>query len=522
MDEQNYKGADPLGQDKRQVQESQRFTRKRQKPATPNEAFFQHGKVPPQSVDLEEAVLGAMMLEKDALTEVIEILQPAVFYKEAHQVIFAAIQRLFANTEPVDILTVTDALRKSGELEQAGGPYYITMLTNRVASAANIEYHAHIILQKYIQRELIRISSDVIKDAYEDTTDVFDLLDKAESHLFQISENSLRRTSRTMQSLVKEAIQEIAAGRKHEGHLKGVGSGFSELDRVTGGWQKSDLVILASRPGMGKTALALTMARNAAVDFKKPVAVFSLEMSAVQLVTRLISSETGINAEKLKKGNLDDVEWQHLHAKITSLIDAPILIDDTPALTIFELRAKSRRLKAQHNIELIILDYLQLMQGGAEHKGNREQEISSISRSLKALSKELDVPIIALSQLSREVEKRGGTKKPILSDLRESGSIEQDADMVIFIYRPEYYKIEQDEKGESTTGLAEISIAKNRSGSTKDIQLRFIAKYAKFADYGDDLEPSDTISPNAAFDGQVRTRNVMSRMDEIDHEDPPF
>jgi replicative DNA helicase len=522
MEDQNYKAADPLGQDKRQIQENQRFNRRKPKNPTPNEAYFQHGKVPPQSVDLEEAVLGAMMLEKDALTEVIEILQPAVFYKEAHQVIFAAIQRLFANTEPVDILTVTDALRKSGELEVAGGPYYITMLTNRVASAANIEYHAHIILQKYIQRELIRISSDVIKDAYEDTTDVFDLLDKAESNLFQISENSLRRTSRTMQSLVKEAIQEIAAGRKHEGHLKGVGSGFSELDRITGGWQKSDVVILASRPGMGKTALALTMARNAAVDFKKPVAVFSLEMSAVQLVTRLISSETGINAEKLKKGNLDDIEWQHLHAKITSLIDAPILIDDTPALTIFELRAKSRRLKAQHNIELIILDYLQLMQGGAEHKGNREQEISSISRSLKALSKELDVPIIALSQLSREVEKRGGTKKPILSDLRESGSIEQDADMVIFIYRPEYYKIDQDEKGESTTGLAEISIAKNRSGSTKDIKLRFIAKYAKFADYSDDFEGSDTISPNMAFDGQVRTRNVMSRMDDIEHEDQPF
>jgi replicative DNA helicase len=522
MEDQNYKGVDPLGQDKRQVVENQRITRKKPAKPTPNESYFQHGKVPPQSVDLEEAVLGAMMLEKDALTEVIEILQPAVFYKEAHQVIFSAIQRLFANTEPVDILTVTDSLRKSGELEVAGGPYYITMLTNRVASAANIEYHAHIILQKYIQRELIRISSDVIKDAYEDTTDVFDLLDKAENNLFQVSENSLRRTSRTMQSLVKEAIQEIAAGRKHEGHLKGVGSGFSELDRVTGGWQKSDVVILASRPGMGKTALALTMARNAAVDFKKPVAVFSLEMSAVQLVTRLISSETGINAEKLKKGNLDDIEWQHLHAKITNLIDAPIFIDDTPALTIFELRAKSRRLKAQHSIELIILDYLQLMQGGAEHKGNREQEISSISRSLKALSKELDVPIIALSQLSREVEKRGGTKKPILSDLRESGSIEQDADMVLFIYRPEYYKIETDEKGESTTGLAEISIAKNRSGATKDLKLRFIAKYAKFADYGDDYDVTDTISPNTSFEGQVRTRNVMSRMDEIDHEDQPF
>ncbi|HNW75510.1 MAG TPA: replicative DNA helicase [Bacteroidales bacterium] len=522
MEDQNYKSAESLGQDKRQLSEGQGLSRKKPRNPSPNESYFQFGKVPPQAIELEEAVLGAMMLEKDALTEVIEILSPQVFYKESHRVIFSAIQRLFADTEPIDILTVTEALKKSGELEMAGGPYYITMLTNRVASAANIEYHAHIILQKYIQRELIKISSEVIKDAYEDTTDVFDLLDKAESNLFQISESSLRRTSRTMQALVKEAIEEIAAGRKNDGHLKGVGTGFSELDRITGGWQKSDLIIIASRPGMGKTALSLTMARNAAVDFKKPIAVFSLEMSAVQLVTRLISSETGINAEKLKKGNLNDIEWQHLNSKITTLIDAPIFIDDTPALTIFELRAKTRRLKAQHDIDMIILDYLQLMQGGAEHKGNREQEISSISRSLKALAKELNIPIIALSQLSRDVEKRGGTKKPILSDLRESGSIEQDADMVLFIYRPEYYKIETDEKGESTNGTAEISIAKNRSGATKDIKLRFIAQYAKFADYSDEYDPSDTISPNTSFDGQVRTRNVMSRMDEIDHEDPTF
>lgn len=521
MEDLTNKMPDPLGQDRKQIQEKGRPGFKRTKRPL-NEIFVEHGKVPPQATELEETILGAMMLEKDACAEVIEILRPEVFYKESHQVIFASIQRLFANTEPIDILTVTEALRKSGELEIAGGPFYITMLTNRVASSANIEYHAHILLQKYIQRELIKISSDIIKDAYEDTTDVFDLLDKAEGNLFYISENSLRRTSRDMQSLVTEAIQEIAAGRKHEGHLKGVGSGFTELDRITSGWQKSDLVILASRPGMGKTAFALTMARNAAVNFKKPVAVFSLEMSAVQLVTRLIASETGIPAEKLKRGTLDEIEWQHLNAKISTLVDAPLYIDDTPALTIFELRAKSRRLKAQHHIEMIILDYLQLMQGGAEHRGNREQEISAISRSLKALSKELDVPIIALSQLSREVEKRGGTKKPILSDLRESGSIEQDADMVLFIYRPEYYKIDVDEKGESTAGVAEISIAKNRSGATKDIKLRFIAKYAKFNDLEDYDTDNNTIQANESFDGSVRTRNVMSRMDEIDHDEVPF
>ena len=519
MEELRPDKPDPIGHDKKQLREVQQPGRKRIRKNLVSEVMVDHGKIPPQAIDLEEAVLGAMMLEKDPLTEVIEILKPEVFYKEAHQIIFSAIQKLFASTEPVDILTVTEALRKSGELDIVGGPYYITMLTNRVASSANIEFHAHILLQKYIQRELIHISSEIIKDAYEDTTDVFDLLDKAENNLFYISENSLRRSYRSMESLVKEAIQEIAAGRKHDGQLRGVGSGFTELDRVTGGWQKADLTIVASRPGMGKTALALTMARNAAVMFNKPVAVFSLEMSAVSLVTRLIASETGIPAEKLKKGNLDNDEWTLLNNKVSHLIDAPLYIDDTPALTIFELRAKSRRLKQQHAIEMIILDYLQLMQGGAEHKGNREQEISSISRSLKALAKELDVPIIALSQLSREVEKRGGTKKPILSDLRESGSIEQDADMVLFIYRPEYYKIDVDAKGDSTIGLAEISIAKNRNGAIKDIKLRFVAKYAKFIDYQDDFAYADNIPSGSSFDGTVRTRNVMSRMDEIDHDE---
>ena len=516
MEEMKRDGPDPLGPDKKQLQDNQRTNRKRAKKSPVSEVFIEHGKVPPQAVDLEEAVLGAMMLEKDPLTDVIEILKPEIFYKEAHQIIFKTIKNLFASTEPVDILTVTEALRKSGELDLVGGPYYITMLTNRVASAANIEYHAHILLQKYIQRELIHISSEVIKEAYEDTTDVLDLLDRAENNLYYISENSLRRTSRSMEDLVKEAIQEIAAGEKQAGQLRGVGSGFTELDRITGGWQCAELSILASRPGMGKTAMALTMARNAAVNFNKPVVVFSLEMSAVQLVTRLIASETGIPAEKLKRGTLDTDEWNLLNSKVSHLIDAPLYIDDTPALTLFELRAKSRRLKQQYDVEMIILDYLQLMQGGAEHKGNREQEISSISRSLKALAKELNVPIIALSQLSREVEKRGGTKKPILSDLRESGSIEQDADMVLFIYRPEYYKIDVDEKGESTTGLAEISIAKNRSGPTKEIKLRFIARYAKFIDYEDDAAFADTFSPSASFDGNVRTRKVMSRMDDME------
>jgi len=504
-----------------QATESQR-ARKRGSKTTFNEGIIEQGKVPPQALDLEEAVLGAMMLENDRLAEVIEVLKPEAFYKEAHQHIFSAILQLFANNQPVDILTVTEELRQRGILDLVGGSYNITMLTNRVASAANIEFHSRIILQKYIQRELIRVSSGIIKEAYEDTTDVFDLLDKAENEIFAISETSIGKATLDMQSIIKEAIREITAGRKHEGQLRGVGSGFSEIDRITSGWQKSDLIIIASRPGMGKTAFALTMARNAAIDFKKPVALFSLEMSAIQLVTRLISSETEIPQEKLRRGIMADFEWEQLNAKISKLLDAPIFIDDTAALSIFDLRAKCRRLKARHDIQLIVVDYLQLMQGSQEHKGNREQEISSISRALKSLAKELDVPVIALSQLSRAPEKRSAAAKPILSDLRESGSIEQDSDMVLFIYRPEYYKIDVDEAGESTSGNAEVNISKNRNGPLKDIKLKFISKFAKFIDLELEYTPSNTIPTNSSFDGSVRTRTIMSKMDDANEQETPF
>ncbi|MFZ4521006.1 MAG: replicative DNA helicase [Bacteroidales bacterium] len=487
-----------------------------------NEVVFEHGKIPPQALDLEEAVLGAMMLESNRLAEVIEVLKPEAFYKESHQIIFSAIMRLFGQNEPVDILTVTEELRKTGELEVAGGPYFITMLTNRIASTANIEFHSRIILQKFIQRELIRVSSEIIKDAYEDTTDVFDLLDRAENGLFSISEGSIGKSYMNMQSIIAEAIKEISAGRNQEGKLRGVGSGFTELDRITSGWQKSDLIIIASRPGMGKTAFALTMARNAAVDFKKPIAVFSLEMSSIQLVTRLMSSETEIPQEKLRKGTMEDHEWAQLNARITPLIEAPLYIDDTAALSIFDLRAKCRRLKAHHDIQMIIVDYLQLMQGSQDTRGNREQEISSISRALKTLAKELDVPVIALSQLSRASEKRSAAAKPILSDLRESGSIEQDADMVLFIYRPEYYKIDVDESGDSTAGVADIIIAKNRNGPLTDVRIRFVSKYAKFVDAEMDFRPVNTIQPNSSFEGSMRTRTVMSKMNDDEHQDAPF
>jgi replicative DNA helicase len=503
------------GDNRTGIQESQRFPKKKIRKEGQGYVVFEHGKIQPQAIDLEEAVLGAMMLEKHKLSEVIEIIRPEVFYKEEHQKIFAAIRRLFGQVKPVDILTVTEELRQNGELEMVGGPYYIATLTNRVVSSANIEWHARILIQKFIQRELIRISSDIIHDAYEDTTDVFDLLDKAESNLFSVSESSLRKGSRSMHDILKDAIEGIKTRSQQEEGLIGVGSGFTELDRITAGWQRSDLIVLASRPGMGKTAFALTMARNIAVDFKKPVAVFSLEMSAVQLVMRLIASETEIPAEKLKKGTLTEDEWARLYKKITSLDEAPLYIDDTPALTIFELRAKSRRMKAQHKIEMIILDYLQLMQGTQENKGNREQEISTISRSLKALAKELDIPIIAISQLSREVEKRN-VKKPILSDLRESGSIEQDADMVLFIYRPEYYDMNEDAYGGPTHGVAEINIAKNRNGATQVIKLKFEANFAKFSDLDTDYSFPDNISPSSSFDMPKRTRTVPSKMNDDD------
>ena len=477
---------------------------------------FDLGKIPPQAVDLEEAVLGALLLEREALTSVIDILRPEIFYKEAHQKIFKAITELFADTEPIDILTVTNKLKMLGFLEEIGGPYYITQLTNRVGSPANIEFHTRILAQKYILRELIRVSSNTIKEAFEDGTDVFNLLDRSEQGLFDISENNFRRESSDMKSLVKEAITEVEKAKNSEGKLRGVPSGFTELDRLTAGWQKSDLVVIAARPGMGKTAFALSLTRNAAVS-GNPVAMFSLEMSSVQLATRLIASETEIEGEKLKKGNLREDEWKQLNTKVKNLEDAPIFIDDTPALSVFELRAKCRRLKEQHNIKLIVVDYIQLMRAG-DNNGNREQEISTISRSLKALAKELNVPVLVLSQLNRSVETRGGLKKPMLSDLRESGAIEQDADMVIFIYRPEYYDILEGEDGQDLRGKGEIIIAKHRNGSLDSVFLKFIGKYIKFTDlYSHDLDVGDGMSPDGSFDIGGNKR-VKSKMNELPDE----
>jgi len=439
------------------------------------------GRIPPQATDLEQAVLGAMMLEKEAVNDVIDILRPEAFYKDSHKNIYQAIQNLFGRSEPIDILTVTQELRSMGELEVIGGPFYISQLTNRVASAANVEYHARIIAQKYILRELIQTSTETIRDAYDDTTDVFNLLDRAEQDLFSIAEGNLKRSTESIGDLTKQAITQIEEAGKKEGGISGTESGFHQLDALTSGFQPADMIVLAARPGMGKTAFVLSLARNTAVEFNKGVAVFSLEMSSLQLVNRLIAAETELSQDKIKKGNLAQHEWEQLHSKIGRLSEAPLYIDDTPALSIFELRAKCRRLKAQHDIQMVIIDYLQLMTAGGD--GNREQEISSISRSIKQIAKELGVPIIALSQLNRSVETRTGDKKPQLSDLRESGAIEQDADMVMFIYRPEYYGETQDEEGNNLEGLAELIMAKHRNGSLDTVKLRFIGQLAKFVDW---------------------------------------
>jgi replicative DNA helicase len=441
-------------------------------------------KVPPQAIDLEQAVLGALLLEQDALSETIDILKPESFYVPANAIVYRAVMRLFERAQPVDILTVAEELRKSGELDLIGGPFYLTELTNRVASSANVEYHSRIIIQKFIQRELIRVSTEIVRDAYEDTTDVFDLLDKAEQGIFNVADQNLRRSTQSMSHLLTKAIKEISDLRNSDSSFTGVPSGFSALDRITHGWQPSDLMIIAARPAMGKTAFVLSMARNAALLHNIPVALFSLEMSSVQLVKRLISAEAEINGDKIRSGEMADHEWEQLNARIERLAEAPIFIDDTPAINVFELRAKCRRLKSAHNIQLIIVDYLQLMQGSSENNrsGTREQEISQISRSLKIIAKELNVPVIALSQLSRAVEQRGGDKRPILSDLRESGSLEQDADMVCFLYRPEYYGFHQDESGSSLEHVAEVIIAKHRNGPTDTVQLKFINSQARFAD----------------------------------------
>ncbi|MFC2115186.1 replicative DNA helicase [Bacteroidota bacterium] len=476
----------------------------------------EYGKLPPQAVDLEEAVLGAIMLEKDAVLSVLDILKPASFYKDTHQRIYKAILDLSMAEKAIDILTVTEELKKQKALEEVGGPLYITQLTSKVASAAHLEFHARIIQQKYIQRELIRVSSDIQRKAFDETMDVDDLLDQAEADLFDIAEGNIKKETSKINVLIKEAINQIEEAAKREDHLSGVPSGYTKLDRLTSGWQRSDLIIVAARPSMGKTALALSMARSIAVEHKRPIAFFSLEMSSIQLVNRLIVSETELPSDRIRNGRLEEFEWKQLDYKIKGLVEAPIYIDDTPAISIFELRAKCRRLKVQHQIEAVFVDYLQLMSGTGDSRGSREQEVSNISRSLKSIAKELDIPVIALSQLNRSVELRSGNKRPQLSDLRESGAIEQDADLVLFIHRPEKYDIYEDEQGNSLMGIAEIILAKHRNGPIGDVQLKFKEDSAKFVEL-DALQPY----PSDDSDGSVFTIESKLNKEGVE-EDPPY
>lgn len=468
------------------------------------------GKLPPQACDMEEAVLGALMLQKDAYLSVGEFLKVEMFYRDIHQKIYNAIQGLLRNSSPVDILTVIAQLRTQGELEMVGGAYAITEMTDRVSSTANVEFHARIVYQKYLQREMIRISTDTINSAYEDTTDIFELHNNNQTEIFNLFSFTNGRNINTISALVDDAIIDLS--KPAVTGLTGVGSGFIELDTLTNGWQKSDLIIVAARPAMGKTAFVLKCARNAAVDFDKPVLIFSLEMAERQLTYRLIADEAEILYSDILKRRLADYEKLRLSTALAKLKKSHIHIDDTAALSIDLFRTKCIRMKKKHNIQLIVIDYLQLMTVSERKNGNREQEISKICAALKGIAKELDIPVIALSQLSRAVESRAGLgKRPMLSDLRESGSIEQDADQVFFLYRPDYYGITEDENNNSVIGLCELICAKNRHGATDTIKLKFIGKYMRFIDW-----ITDVIDKASNF--IIRPSNFY----ESDNEDKPF
>lgn len=463
------------------------FQRKSGRRKTQAPATDEYGHLQPQAVELEQAVLGALMIEKDAYFQVSEILSPSSFYDKRHQIIYDTIRRLNLEEKPVDILTVTEALRSTGQLEEVGGPFYITQLSGMVASSAHIEYHARIIAQKALARELITYTSNIQTKAFDATEDVDELMQEAEGKLFELSQTNLRKDYTQIDPVIKEAFEMVQKAAARSDGMSGIASGFHALDKITSGWQNSDLVILAARPAMGKTAFALSMAKNIAVDQQIPVAMFSLEMSNVQLVNRLIVNVCEIKGETLKSGQLKPYEWQQLDSRVKELYGAPLYVDDTPSLSVFELRTKARRLVREHGVKVLMIDYLQLMNASGMNFGSRQEEVSTISRSLKGLAKELNIPVLALSQLNRGVETREGPdKRPQLADLRESGAIEQDADMVLFIHRPEYYKIYEDENHNDLRGKAEIIIAKHRNGAVGSVLLNFRGEFARFQNLEDE------------------------------------
>ena len=477
------------------------------------------GKLPPQALELEESVIGAMMIEKDAFNTVADLLRPESFYADKHRFIFEAIRSLAAKEAPVDVLSVAEELKRSGKLELAGGIIYLSELTRRVASAAHLHYHAQIVAQKATARDLITMACQIEEKGYDETQDVDDLVEEATAKIFEISQRAQKRDVTHIYPVISEAFERMHKAAKNDGNISGIPSGFNALDKITSGWQKSDLVIIAARPAMGKTAFVLSMAKNMAVDFKVPVAIFSLEMSNVQLVNRLIMNVCEIEGSKIRNGRLTQSEWDRLENQINVLREAPIYVDDTPGLSVYELQSKARKLVKEHGIQIIIIDYLQLMNANGSNFGSREQEVSIISRNLKGLAKELDIPVIALSQLSRAVEKRDSSnsnvdgKKPLLSDLRESGAIEQDADMVCFIHRPEYYKLYDDGNGKDLRGLGQIIVAKHRNGATDEIWLRFIGKYTRF-------QNEDAAYDSDMYDGlQYETKSSRMNMGPIESAD---
>ncbi len=438
------------------------------------------GRIPPQAVDIEEQVIGAMLLEKEAISKVIEVLGEEAFYSEKNRKIYQVLLSLFERSEPADSITVAEELRRRGQLEAAGGEAYLVELTVKVTSGANVEYHARIVLEKALMRKLIGESSAIAARAYSQTEDAFDLLDEAEQAIFKISEWRLKRNYVSMDKAVHDTLEMLESIHGKHGGVTGVPTGFRDLDTLTGGWQNSDLIIVAGRPSSGKTAFALSLASNAAMHKIKstPVGIFSLEMSTQQLIMRLLCAEARVDAHAVRTGRLPEDDWKRLSIGAGRLAKANIFVDDSASLGILELRAKARRLKAEHNIGLVIVDYLQLMQGPKSAE-NREKEISAISRSLKALAKELNIPVVALSQLSRAVEGRTD-KRPILSDLRESGAIEQDADVVMFVHRPEMFLDPKSEKAAEAQGKADIIVGKQRNGPIDDVTLAFVHRYAKF------------------------------------------
>ena len=478
------------------------------------------GKLPPQAIELEDSVLGALMIEKNAYAMVADLLRPESFYKDQNRYIYEAMRSLAAKDEPIDALTVAERLKAQGTLEQVGGTMYLFELTKKVASTAHLQYHAKIVAQKATARDLIAMASRTEEAAYDETQDVDELLQKAEGDIFEISQRTQKRDVTQIDPIIDEAFERMRKASKNESNISGVPSGFTALDKITSGWQNSDLVIIAARPAMGKTAFVLSMSKNMAVNFNRPVAIFSLEMSKIQLVNRLIMNVCEIEGDKIKNGRLSQDEWHRLEYKVNDLLGAPIYIDDTPSLSIFELRSKARKLHSEKKIQLIIIDYLQLMNASGMNFGSREQEISIISRNLKALAKELDIPIIALSQLNRNVESRSGLegKTPQLSDLRESGAIEQDADMVCFIHRPEYYHIYSDPNyNKDLRGLGQIIVAKHRNGATDSIWLRFRSKYAKFQNENEAWDESElTPMPTDTIPSTPQATTIVSKIGRND------